>query len=169
MTRMQRRTLWTQTLWISIAGVLAVTAYAALAAVQILVWTPLAAAPGLSLDQIRGELSDAGESMSVGMTIAILGVGVVLSLVVAVVAVRARAHPVVPAMSLLSLLMLGGPGFFIASFGPGMALADTFMISAGVTLPGVRPFYAVSALAAAALVIGGVVTVLRARSAPASV
>lgn len=163
MTRMQRRTLW-----ISIVGVLAVTAYATLAALQILVWTPLAAVPGLTLDQIRGELSEAGESLNEAMTIAILGVGVVLALAVAVVSVRARVHPVVPAMSLLSVLMLGGPGFFIASFGPGMSLADTFMISAGVTLPGVRPFYAVSALAAAALVIGGIVVVVRrSGSAPA--
>ncbi|WP_347123703.1 hypothetical protein [Microbacterium sp. SY138] len=57
MTRMQCRTMRMQTLWISIAGVLAVTIYAALAAVQILEWTPLAAAPGLTLDQIRAELS----------------------------------------------------------------------------------------------------------------
>ncbi len=51
MTRMQRRTMRMQTLWISIVGVLAVTIYAALAAVQILVLNPLAAAPGRSLDR----------------------------------------------------------------------------------------------------------------------
>jgi hypothetical protein len=167
MTRMQRRTLWIQTLWISIAGVLAVTAYAALAAVQILVWTPLAAAPGLTLEQIRVELSGAGESVNEVATIVILSVGVVLALAVAIVAMMTRTAPLAPTMSLLGILMLGGPGFFIASFGPGMALADTFMISAGITLPGVVPFYAVSALAATLLVIGGVIVVLRSRSAPA--
>lgn len=48
------------TLWICVAGVLAVTAYAALAAVQILVLNPLAAAPGgLSLDEVRAAMSNA--------------------------------------------------------------------------------------------------------------
>lgn len=157
-----------QTLWISIVGVLAVTIYAALAAVQILVWTPLASAPGLTLDQIRAELSGAGESLNAPTTIMILGVGVVLALALAVIVMTSRAVPMIAAAGFLSLLMLGAPGFFIASFGPGMALADTFMISAGIYLPGVRAFYITSASAAALLVLGGVVAVLRARSAPAA-
>ncbi|PRB12514.1 hypothetical protein [Microbacterium sp. MYb62] len=167
MTRLRHRTLRIQTVGISIAGVLAVTAYAVLAAMQILVWTPLAAAPGLTLEQIRGELSGAGESMNEGMTIAIVGVGVVLALALGVIAVTARAAPMIAAAGFLSLLMFGAPGFFVASFGPGMALADTFMISAGVHLPGVRVFYAISALAALLLAMGGIVAVIRARSAPA--
>jgi len=157
-----------QTLWISIVGVLAVTIYAALAAVQILVWTPLASAPGLTLDQIRAELSGAGESLNAPTTIMILGAGVVLALALAVIVITSRAVPMIAAAGFLSLLMLGAPGFFIASFGPGMALADTFMISAGIYLPGVRAFYITSASAAALLVLGGVVAVLRARSAPAT-
>lgn len=157
-----------QTLWISIVGVLAVTIYAALAAVQILVLNPLAAAPGLTLDQIRAELSGAGESLNAPTTIMILGVGVVLALALAVIVMTSRAVPMIAAAGFLSLLMLGAPGFFIASFGPGMALADTFMISAGIYLPGVRAFYITSASAAALLVLGGVVAVLRARSAPAT-
>mgnify|MGYP001561498086 FL=1 len=168
MTRMQRRTMRMQTLWISIVGVLAVTIYAALAAVQILVWTPLASAPGLTLDQIRAELSGAGESLNAPTTIMILGVGVVLALPLAVIVMTSRAVPMIAAAGFLSLLMLGAPGFFIASFGPGMALADTFMISAGIYLPGVRAFYITSASAAALLVLGGVVAVVRARSAPAT-
>lgn len=155
------------TVWISIAGVLAVTVYAALAALQILVWTPLAAAPGLTLEQIRGELSGAGESLNEVATMVILGVGVVLALAVAVVAMMTRSSALIAGAAFLSLLVFGAPGFFVASFGPGMALADTFMISAGITLPGVRPFYLVSVFAAILLVIGGIFTVLRARSAPA--
>ena len=38
---------------VSVVGVLAVTLYASFAAVQILVLNPLAAAPGLTLDDIR--------------------------------------------------------------------------------------------------------------------
>ena len=47
------------TLWITVAGVLAVLAYAALAAVQILVLNPLAAAPGLTLDEIMNDITAA--------------------------------------------------------------------------------------------------------------
>lgn len=168
MTRVRRRTMRMQTLWISIAGVLAVTIYAALAAVQILVWTPLASAPGLTIDQVGAELSGAGESIDAPTTITILGVGIVLALALGVIAMTSRAAPMIAAAGFLSLLMLGAPGLFLASFAPGMALADTFMISAGVSLPGVRAFYIISAFAAALLMLGGVVAVLRARAAPAS-
>ena len=168
MTRIPRRTLRAQTVSIAIVGVLAVTAYAALAAVQILVWTPLAAAPGLTLDQVGVELSAAGETFDPRVTLSILGIGVVLALALAVVVTTARAVPLIAAAGFLSLLVLGAPGFFVASFGPGMALADTFMISASVSLPGVRAFYLTSAVAAVLLVLGGVVSVVRARSVPAS-
>lgn len=57
MTRIQRRTLL-----ISIVGVLAVLAYAVLAALQILVLNPLAAAPGLTMDEIRFAMAEAGRT-----------------------------------------------------------------------------------------------------------
>lgn len=96
-----------QTLWISIVGVLAVTIYAALAAVQILVLNPLAAAPGRSLDEIHAEMSNAGESLMPGQAFFILGVGIALAVALAVVAVCTAAHPLIPAMGFLVLLMLG--------------------------------------------------------------
>ncbi|WP_236610924.1 hypothetical protein [Microbacterium sp. UCD-TDU] len=122
MTRMQRRTMRMQTLWISIVGVLAVTIYAALAAVQILVLNPLAAA----------------------------------------------ARPLIPAMGFLVLLTLGAGGYFIASFGAGMGLADAFGIGGGDYSPWARPLYAASALSAVALVVVGVMAAVRPRSAPAA-
>ncbi|WP_258134191.1 hypothetical protein [Microbacterium sp. MYb45] len=162
MTRMQRRTLW-----ISIAGVLAVTAYAAWAALQILVLNPLAAVPGRTLDEIRAEMSAVGEDLLWEPVFFILGIGVVLAVVVAVVSIRGRADPVIPAMSFLALLMLGTLGYFVASFGPGMSLADTFGIGGADYSPWARPLYAVSALAGAAIAVGGVVTVLRRRAVTA--
>ena len=163
MTTMQRRTLW-----IAIAGVLAVVAYAALAAVQIFVLNPLAAAPGLSLDEIRFEMLGAGESLMPVQASVILGVGVALAVMLAVVAVRTGAHPLVPAMGFLALLMLGAIGYFAASFGAGMALADTFGISGADYSPWARPLYAVSALSAVALVAVGVVAGVRRRPAVAT-
>jgi hypothetical protein len=156
MTRMQRRTLW-----ISIAGVLAVTAYAAWAAVQILVLNPLAAVPGLTLDEIGTEMSAAGEDLLWEPVAFILGIGVALAVVVAILSIRGRAHPVVPAMSFLALLMLGALGYFAARFGVGMSLADTFGISGAEYSPWGWPLYAVSLLAGAALAVGAAVTGMR--------
>lgn len=156
MTRMQR-----QTLWISIAGVLAVTAYAAFAAVQILVLNPLAAAPGRTLDEISFEMSAAGESLGYGQVFFILGIGVALAVAVAVASVLGRAVPVIPALTFLALLMLGAIGYFAASFGAGMGLADTFGISGADYSPWALPLYAISVLAGVALVVGTVVAVAR--------
>ncbi|WP_101848157.1 hypothetical protein [Zhihengliuella sp. ISTPL4] len=147
------------TLWISIAGVLAVTAYAALAAVQILVLNPLAAAPGgLSLDEVRAAMSNAGESLMPQAVLGILGAGVCLGIGTAVVCVVTRVHPIVPAMTFLAVLMGGAPAYFVASFGPGMGLADTFGISGADASPWALPLYAVSALAAVGVLIGAALT-----------
>jgi hypothetical protein len=163
MTRMQRRTLW-----ISIVGVLAVLAYAAFAAVQILVLNPLAAAPGRTLDEIRFAMSEAGESLMPGqaLLVLVLGIGVALAVVLAVVAVRTGAHPLVPVMGFLALLMLGAIGYFAASFGAGMGLADAFGISGGDYSPWAVPLYVVSVLSGVVLVaVGAVVSARRSGAA----
>lgn len=158
-----------KTLWISITGGLAVTAYAALAAVQILVLNPLAAAPGLTLDEIRAEMSGAGESLGDERVLFILGIGVALAGGVAVVSIVTKAPPIVPGMTLLALLTFGALAYFAASFGAGMGLADTFGISGADHSPWALPLYAVSALAAIAVIVVGISTAVRGRHAPASV
>lgn len=164
MTPVPRSTLWT-----SVAGVLVVTAYAALAAVQILVLNPLAAAPGdLSLDEVRAAMSNAGESLMPTTVLGILGAGVCLAIGVAVVCVVMRAHPIVPAMTFLAVLMGGTPAYFVASFGPGMALADTFGISGADASPWALPLYAISALSAVAVLVGAALTSRRSGPAPAT-
>lgn len=157
------------TLWISVAGVLAVAAYAALAAVQILVLNPLAAAPGdLSLDEVRAAISNAGESLMPTTVLGILGAGVCLAVGTAVVCLLTRAHPIVPAMTFLALLMGGAPAYFVASFGPGMGLADTFGISGADASPWALPLYAVSALSAIGVLVGAALTAGRRGPAPAA-
>ena len=136
-----------QTLWVSIAGFLAVAMYAAFGAVQILVLNPLAAAPGLTLQQMHLEMSAAGESLNAPSVIAILGLGVALALFVAVGCLLGRVQPTRAAAAFLLLLMLGVPAYFVASFGPGMSLADAFGISGADASPWALPLYAVSALA----------------------
>jgi hypothetical protein len=94
-----------------------------------------------------------------------LAIGPVLACIFAVVAIRTRAHPAVAAMTSLCVLTFGAPAFFIASFGPGMALADTFLIAGGLALPGVASFYGASALTASVLVVGAIVASRGSRSA----
>lgn len=157
-----------QTVWISVVGAGIVVAYALLAAVQILVLNPLAATPGLTLGQIRSQMSSAQESLHPTFVLSFLGVGVVLATGIALLSIVRRAHPVVPAGAFLYLLMFGAPGYFVASFGAGMALADTFGISGGDYSPWARPLYAVSALAGLVLIIGVVVGAIRRRPTAAT-
>lgn len=163
MKRMPRHTLW-----ISIAGVLVVTAYAALAAVQILVLNPLAAAPGLTLEGIRAEMAAANESLGHEVVFFVLGIGVALAVGVAVVSIVAKAPPIVPGRAFLAVLMFGAFGYFAASFGAGMALADTFGISGADHSPWAHPLYAISVLAALSIIVGGIATARRSRASTAS-
>lgn len=145
---------------ISIVGVLAVVAYATWAATQILVLNPLAAVPGRSLADIRAELAAAGEGPNDVLVFVVLGIGVVLAVVLAVIAVSTRAAPRLVVMLFLALLMLGTPGYFVASFNAGMSLADTFAISGADVSPWAAPLYIVSAVSVAAIV-GTVVVIVR--------
>lgn len=163
MKRMPRHTLW-----ISIAGVLVVTAYAALAAVQILVLNPLAAAPGLTLEGIRAEMAAVNESLGHEVVFFVLGIGVALAVGVAVVSIVAKAPPIVPGMAFLAVLMFGAFAYFAASFGAGMGLADTFGISGADHSPWARPLYAISVLAAVSIIVGGIATARRSRASTAS-
>lgn len=157
------------TVVVSIIGALAVTVYAAWAALHILVLNPLAAVPGRDLDEIYGAMSDAGESFGIGWVIAIIGIGVVLAIVSAWGCIANRVPPIVAASGPLALLMLGAPGYFVASFSPGMSLADTFMISGGSHSPWNLPLYAISALAAVAVIVIAVGAAIRSRYEPAIV
>lgn len=105
-------------------------AYALLAAVQILVWNPLAAVPGVGLDQIFAEVAAAGESMGAGMVIAFLAVGPLAALALLVgVGRRPDRRACVVGILFLVLLALGTPAHFWANFGPAVALADTYFVS----------------------------------------
>lgn len=149
----------------SVAGVVAVTLYAAWAAVQVLVLNPMAAVPGVPLHEIHATMTAQRQWQGTGPVYGILGFGVLLAAVVAVFAIAQRVHPIVPAMSFLVLLLFGAPAYFIASFGPGMGLADTYMIGGADASPWARPLYAISLLAGVTLLAGTVVVVRRSRAA----
>lgn len=139
------------TMQVAIFGVLAAGLYAAWGAVQILVLNPLAAAPGMTLSEIHAALTAAGEGIGVIAVIAFLASGLVLAVIAAALLVSERAAPDLAAAIFLGVLVLGTPAYFVASFGPGMALADTFMISGADASPWAAPLYIVSLLALGAI------------------
>ena len=139
---------------VALIGTGAVVAYALLAAVQILVWNPQAAVPGVGLDQIYADVAATGESMAAGMVIAFLAVGPLLAIALLVgVWRRPEGRASVVGVRFLVLLALGAPAYFWANFGPGMALADTFFVSGGDHSPWSAPLYVTSGLAVLALVV----------------
>ena len=114
----------------AIVGTIAVFLYAVLAAVQILVLNPLAFAPGKPLSQIHTDLAQAGEAIGTPLVLAILGLGPALAVLLMLLLSRQPAVGArVVGIGYAVLLAFGAPAYFIASFGPGMALADTYLTS----------------------------------------
>jgi hypothetical protein len=143
---------------IAVFGTLLVCAYAGLAALQILVLNPLAAAPGRDLDEIRADMTAAGESLSTPAMVGVLGLGVALAILLLVlITVRRDTTPTAAMLGYLVLLAFGAPAYFIASFGAGMGLADTYMISGADYSPWAIPLYLTSLIGlVAALTIGAI-------------
>lgn len=143
MTTLRRRTVA-----IAIVGTSVIFAYALLAVLQILVLNPLAAVPGADLAQILADVEAAGESLGVPVVIYIMRAGLVASLALLVLAAWGHHRsPRAVARYYLTLLMLGAPAYFVASFGAGMALADTYGIGGMDHSPWAEPLYATSGIA----------------------
>lgn len=142
------------TIAIAVVGTVLVLACATLSAVQILVLNPMAAVPGVSLDQIYQDLAARDESLGVPVVLLEMGFGVLLAVVLLVLTVRFRdltSRSV--AAGYLILLTLATPAYFWAGFGAGMGLADTYEISGGDYSPWAWPIYLCSAVALTALVV----------------
>jgi hypothetical protein len=146
-----------------LAGLLVVAGYAAVGAVQILVWNPLAAVPGATLAQIRAHLDGSNETLAAPLVLAWAGTGVVLAaavLLAALVSPGVRLRDVV-VLDLL-VLALAAPSHWVASFPAGMGIADAFGTTGGDHAPWGMVLYALSTLALLALVlalaVGGIVS-----------
>ncbi|YCK81050.1 hypothetical protein M1D89_18485 [Arthrobacter sp. D3-18] len=139
---------------VSIVGLLAIAAYALCAALQILVWNPLAAIPGATLDEIHEGLTRRNESISLAAVLTWSSIGTVLGAVVVLLTARrviSRMRTVV--ILQLLILVLGAPMYFFASFSAGMALADAFFISGGDYSPWGSLLYLVSGTALTGLLM----------------
>lgn len=139
---------------INVAGLTAVLLYAALGVLNILVWNPLAAMPGMELHEIYAEVEAASETTGFGVVAAFGVIGALLGLAAAVTfwTRRREATSAVVLAVYLTLLCLGGFGYFWASFPMGMGLADTFAIGGGDKTGTGFVLMGVSALAFIALV-----------------
>lgn len=157
------------TVWLAAVGTVLVLGYAALAVVQILVLNPMAAAPGIPLAQIYSDMAEAGETMNTWFVVVGMSIGPIVALAVLVVAVaRHDITPVAVTVSYLTLLTLGPLAYFVASFGPGMSLADTYGISGADYSPWAQPLFVTSAAALIALVgVFAAVVARRSASRPA--
>lgn len=153
----------TASVLVAAIGTFALVAYAGLALVQVLVLNPLAAVPGKSLDQIIIDVEAAGESFGIWLVVACLVPGPMIAVALLI---RARVANSVMAVAswYLGLLALGAVAYFWASIGPGMALADTYLISGGDHSPLGALLYGVSGAALVALLVLGAWRLLR--SAP---
>lgn len=154
---------------VAIAGTVAVAGFAVLAALQILVLNPLAAVPGATLDQIRTELAAAGESLGTPGVLVVMALGVAFAAGLLVLTLRGRLATRRVGRLYLVLLVLGTPAYWMASFGGGMSLADTYGISGADYSPWAMPLFLTSGAALLALVLIAGVRVLKSlRSRPAA-
>jgi hypothetical protein len=138
-----------------VLGTLAVIAYAVFAEIQILVLNPLAAVPNESLEAIWARMSPPG-AIDRQLTTGILSVGVILAVVLLAGSLLSlRGRPRAVAAGFLGLLVLGAPAYVLASFSPGLNLADTFGVDGADYSPWANVLYAASAVALVGLVILG--------------
>jgi hypothetical protein len=145
-------------------GTLLVAAYAALAIVQILVLNPLAAAPGRTIEQIRADMAEANEYILTPLVVGMLALGPLIAVTVLLLTIARRdLTPLLVSAAYLALLAFGSVAYFVASFGPGMALADTYFISGADHSPWAQPLFATSAVAFVGLLLVPVAVALRVR------
>lgn len=138
---------------IAVLGTALVIAYALLAVAQILWLNPQAAVPGVPLKQIWQDVAMANESMSAPFVIGVMVLGPVMAMTVLFKAViRADMNPLAMVTGYLAILMFGSIAYFVASFGPGMALADTYGIDGWNYAPWALPLYVLSGVALLALI-----------------
>ncbi|QYF73512.1 hypothetical protein [Cryobacterium sp. PAMC25264] len=138
---------------IGLIGLVTVTTYAVAGTMQILVWNPLAAVPGASLDDIHRRLGSTGGSLGQPVVLAWAAIGVVLAGIVLALARRLPATPPTAILAaVLWLVGLGAPSHWAVAFGAGLSLADGYGISGATYAPWAGVLYLVSTAALVGLI-----------------
>ncbi|MFS0867518.1 hypothetical protein AB3M83_09340 [Microbacterium sp. 179-B 1A2 NHS] len=145
---------------IAAIGTLLVTAYAALIVAITEFLSPLAAAPGLTREEIASVAAERGEVIFSWYPYAIAGFGVALAIGILITAALVPAfHAWDVTASYLAMLALGVFAYFIAGFPAGMAVADGLGTSGGDHSGVGAILYSVSWAAFVLLVALGVIRV----------
>ncbi len=155
---------------VAAAGLTVVTVYAIVALAQILVWNPEAAVPGLTAAEVWREVGAVNQGPPNGFVVAVIAAGPALGLIFLLMFALTDSDVWSVVCAYLALLVVGVAGYFVASFGPGMGLADTYGISGGDYAYGGAALGVVSLLALLGLLaifVGGVIRGRRAKRAPA--
>jgi hypothetical protein len=140
--------------WVALVGMVLVAGYGVVGTLQTLVWNPLAAVPGATMEQIHAELDQANESLGTPVVIVWAFVGVLLAALVVIGAVQRSDLPVKKVLVIdLLLLVLAAPSHWYAAFPAGMGIADAFATHGGDHAPWGMALYAVSAMALGALAV----------------
>ncbi|WP_294981511.1 hypothetical protein [uncultured Microbacterium sp.] len=146
------------------AGTAVVAVYAAWAAIHILIVNPLAAMPGHTVGEIHDTMTAAKQWSGPLRVYITLAIGPVLAIAALIITVRRSDLSVASIVSVyLTLIVLGAPGYFWASFDIGMGMADTFQINGGDYSPWAAPLYALSFATLVALIAVGASDLLRRR------
>jgi hypothetical protein len=135
-------------------GVLVVAGYALVGVLQVLVWNPLAAAPGAALGEINAHLERANETLAAPLVLGWALTGTALATGVLVAALRRHITTVrgVVALDLL-ILVLAAPSLWLASFPAGMGIADAYGTTGADHAPWGMALYALSAVALVVLMV----------------
>lgn len=130
-------------------------------------WNPLAAVPGLSLQEIYVELDRAGQSFSPTPVIVWAVLGIAAAVVMAVSTLRRSSFALSQVVLVYALVLVGGaPSLLFVSFAPGMQLADGFGITGYDYSPWARPLYLTSFLAMIAAIATAGLAIMSRRSHP---
>ena len=131
-----------------LVGVLITAAYGLIGALQILVWNPIAAVPGMSLQEIKTAMSSVNEPLVEAPVYVWALAGPVLALTVGTFSImKFPGLSWTIARFFLILIMLGTPSYCFVSFSPGMSIADAFATTGGDHSPWSRILYGMSFLA----------------------
>ena len=139
---------------IVLVGVLITAAYALIGALEILVWNPVAAVPGMSLKEIKTAMSSANEPLLEAPVYVWALVVPVLALAGGTFSImRFPDRPWRIIRFFLIIIMLGMPTYYFFSFNPGMSIADAFATTGGDNSPWSRILYGMSLLATFLLLV----------------
>lgn len=150
----------------AVLGMLAVTAYALFAALQIQVLNPLATVPDSTLREIHAAVGRTADTMGWGLMIALLLPGPMIAGAAALAGIRRRLSAATFTLIMLVLLAGGSPVYLLASFPAGMTLADTFGVGGADHAPWAMILHAISLLALVALAIIGLLRIARGAAVP---